>query len=98
MRKQQLLDRISTDPRVMAGQPCIRNMRLTIHHILNVRAFGTTTDELLADYDGLTRDDVAACLLFASEVLARTSFVSLTASATYVRLVVDECLGTQVAR
>ena len=82
MRKQDLLDRISLDPRIMAGQPCIRGTRLTVHHILNVLAFGTTIDEIVHEYDGLTRDDVAACLLFASEALANTSFVPLTASAT----------------
>jgi uncharacterized protein (DUF433 family) len=82
MRKQQLLSRISTDPRVMAGQPCIKGTRLTVHHILNVLAFGTSIDELLTDYDGLTRDDLDACLLFASEALASTSFVPLVASAT----------------
>jgi uncharacterized protein (DUF433 family) len=69
MRKQELLDRISLDPRIMAGQPCIRGTRLTVHHILNVLAFGTTIDEIVQEYDGLTRDDVVACLLFASEAL-----------------------------
>ena len=73
MRKQELLDRISMDPRVMAGQPCIRGTRLTVHHILNVMAFGTTVDEIVRDYDGLTRDDMAACLLFASEAVANAA-------------------------
>ena len=82
MQKQELLDRISIDTRVMAGQPCIRGTRLTVHHILNVLAFGTTIDELVQQYDGLTRDDIAGCLLFASEALANTSFVPLAASAT----------------
>jgi uncharacterized protein (DUF433 family) len=82
VRKQELLDRISLDPRVMAGQPCIRGTRLTVHHILNVLAFGMTANDLVEQYDGLTTDDVAACLLFASETLANTSFVPLTASAT----------------
>ncbi len=82
MRKQELLDRISIDARVMAGQPCVKGTRLTVHHILNVMAFGTMSDELVQQYDGLTRDDVAACLLFASEALANTSFVPLAASAT----------------
>lgn len=82
MRKQELLNRISLDPRIMAGQPCIRGTRLTVHHILNVLAFGTSIEELLEEYDGLTRDDVAACLLFASEALKSTSFVPLTASTT----------------
>ena len=82
MRKQELLERISLDPQVMAGQPCIRGTRLTVHHILNVLAFGTTVDEILQEYEGLTREDVAACLLFASEALANTSFAPLVASAT----------------
>ena len=82
MRKQDLLDRISLDPRIMAGQPCIRGTRLTVHHILNVMAFGMTPDDILLEYDGLTRDDISACLLFASEALSNTSFVPLAASAT----------------
>jgi uncharacterized protein (DUF433 family) len=82
MRKQELLDRISLDPRIMAGQPCIRGTRLTVHHILNVMAFGMTADDILSEYGGLTGDDVAACLLFASEALSSTSFVPLAASAT----------------
>ena len=65
----------------MAGQPCIRGTRLTVHHILNVLAFGMTADDILREYDGLTGDDIAACLLFASEALANTSFVPLAASA-----------------
>jgi uncharacterized protein (DUF433 family) len=69
MRKQELLNRISLDPRIMAGQPCIRGTRLTVHHILNVLAFGTTIEEIIQEYDGLTHDDVAACLLFASDAL-----------------------------
>lgn len=77
MHKQQLLSRISTNPQVMAGQPCIRGTRLTVHHILNVLAFGALIDELLSDYDGLTHDDIAACLLFASETLASPAFVPL---------------------
>lgn len=82
VRKQELLDRIRLDPRIMVGQPCIRGTRLTVHHILNLLAFGTTIDEIVSEYPGLTRDDVAACLLFASETLANTSFAPLTASAT----------------
>lgn len=80
-RKEQLLARIAVDPRVMAGQPCICGTRLTVHHVLNLLAFGTTVDDLVQEYRGLTPDDVVACLLFASETLANTSFVPLTASA-----------------
>ena len=82
MRKQELLNRISVDSRVTVGQPCIRGTRLTVHHILNILAFGMSIDEIVQQYDGLTRDDIAACLLFASEALANTSFVPIAASAT----------------
>jgi uncharacterized protein (DUF433 family) len=54
----------------MAEQPCIRGTRLTVHHILKVMAFGVTADDILQEYDGLTQDDVSACLLFASESLS----------------------------
>jgi uncharacterized protein (DUF433 family) len=77
-----VLERISADPSVMVGQPCIRGTRLTVHHILNILAFGVSVEEIVHEYDGLTHDDIAACLLFASETLANTSFVPLAASAT----------------
>ena len=82
MGKSELLARISLDPRIMVGQPCIRGTRLTVHHILNLLAFGTSPEEIVDEYDGVTREDIAACLLFASEALATTTFVPLTASAT----------------
>lgn len=79
-KKQELLDRIAVDPRIMVGQPCIRGTRLTVHHILNILAFGASIDDVLAEYPGLTREDVAACLLFASEMLVNTKFAPLTTS------------------
>lgn len=82
MTKEVLLQRIAVDPRVMVGQPCIRGTRLAVHHMLNLLAFGATVDEIVDEYEGVTREDLAACLLFASEALANTSFVPLAASAT----------------
>jgi hypothetical protein len=58
VRKRELLDRVSIDSRVIAGQPCIRGTRLTAHHILNILVFGMSVE------------DIAPCLLFASEALA----------------------------
>jgi uncharacterized protein (DUF433 family) len=82
MDKQRLLERIVVDPRVMVGKPCIRGTRLPVDYILRLLANGATIEEILEEYDGLTRDDIAACLLFASEALENTTFVPVSASPT----------------
>ncbi len=63
MDDQQLLDRISVDPSVMAGKPVIRGTRLTVDYILNQFAHGTSADDLLAEHDGLAREDIQACVI-----------------------------------
>jgi len=77
MDDQQLLDRISVNPRVMAGKPAIRGTRLTVEYILNLLAHGTTADEVLAEYDGLSREDIQACILFATRSLEDITFMPL---------------------
>ena len=81
MEKENLLGRITINPHVMVGKPVIRGTRLTVQYILGLLAHGTTIDEILRDYDGLTREDILACLLFAMEALESTTFVPLTAEA-----------------
>jgi len=70
MKADPLLDRIVIDPRVMVGKPIIRGTRLTVEYILNLLAHGATEAEILAEYDGLTRADIQASLLFAAQSLA----------------------------
>ena len=67
MNEQLLLHRIACDPRVVAGKPVIRGTRLSVEFILNLLAHDATIPEILDEYDGLTRDDIQACLLFASQ-------------------------------
>ena len=67
MKADPLLDRIVIDPRVMVGKPIIRGTRLTVEYILNLLAHGATEAEILAEYDGLTRADIQASLLFAAQ-------------------------------
>jgi uncharacterized protein (DUF433 family) len=55
----------------MVGKPVIRGTRLTVEFVLNLLAHGSTIDEILAEYRGLSADDVRACLLFASQSLSR---------------------------
>ena len=62
MPDEQLLARITTDPKVMTGKPVITGTRLTVEYILKLLAHGATEAEILAEYKGLTSDDIAACL------------------------------------
>ncbi len=78
MTDQQLLDRISINPKVMGGKPVIKGTRLTIEYILNLLAHGATIDEIISEYTGLSPADIQACLLFATKSLENTSFMPLT--------------------
>ena len=64
MNDQILLERITLNPKVMVGKPVIRGTRLTVEFILNLLAHNATTAEILEEYDGLTLEDIQACLLF----------------------------------
>lgn len=77
MTEQQLLERITLSPKVMIGKPVIRGTRLTVEYILNLLAHGSTTTEILEEYQGLKPEDIQACLLFATKSLASTSFMPL---------------------
>jgi uncharacterized protein (DUF433 family) len=77
MRDETLLERIVFDPKTMAGKPVIRGTRLTVDYILNLMAHGATTTEILAEYPGLTTEDIQACLLFATRSLSDTAFLPL---------------------
>ena len=81
MKDLQLLERIAFDPKVMVGKPVIKGTRLTVEYILNLLAHGATAEEILDEYDGLTREDIRACLLFATRSLEDTSFMPLTVEA-----------------
>ena len=74
MKDQQLLKRISLNPKVMVGKPVIRGTRLTVEYILNLLAHGATVEEILEEYEGLNLDDIRACLLFATKSLESTVF------------------------
>lgn len=79
MRDEQLLERITLNPEVMVGKPVIRGTRLTVEYIVNLLAHGATALEILAEYDGLTQEDIQACLLFAARALENTTFMPLVA-------------------
>jgi uncharacterized protein (DUF433 family) len=68
MTHAELLKRISADPQVCDGRPCIRGHRIWVSLILDLLASGMTADEILMEYRQLTSDDIRACLAYASEM------------------------------
>lgn len=78
MKDQDLLERITLNPKVMAGKPIIKGTRLTVEYILNLLAHGATTEEVLEEYQGLKLEDIQACFLFATRSLSDTDFMPLT--------------------
>ena len=61
-----LSERIVVDPEILAGKPVIRGTRLAVEFILELLAAGRSENEILADYPGLTREDILACFSYAS--------------------------------
>ncbi len=60
-------DRIVTTPAVLVGKPVVKGTRLSVDFLLGLMAQGWPESELLRNYPGLTRDDLLACLAYASE-------------------------------
>jgi len=63
-----LLDRISIEPEVCGGRPCIRGTRIWVALVLDYLANGMTEAEILAEYTQLTRQDVLACIAYGAEM------------------------------
>jgi uncharacterized protein (DUF433 family) len=61
-----LLQRVTHDPKVMGGRPCIRGMRITVGTVVGLLAAGRSIEDVLSAYPYLTRDDVLAALSFAA--------------------------------
>jgi uncharacterized protein (DUF433 family) len=67
----KLLSRITIDPAICHGKPCVRGLRYPVETLLELLSSGMTIDDVLADYEDLERDDLLAVLDFAAR-LART--------------------------
>lgn len=62
-------ERITTDPEIMGGLPCIRGLRIPVATVVAMVADGMTTDEILAEHPDLTREDIHEALLYAAEAV-----------------------------
>jgi uncharacterized protein (DUF433 family) len=63
-----LAERITVDPEICHGKPCIRGLRYPVEMILELLSAGMTTDEILADYEDLEREDILAALAYATRL------------------------------
>jgi uncharacterized protein (DUF433 family) len=63
-------ERITIDPAVLVGKPVIKGTRLAVEFIVGLLAQGWTVDDILKEYDHITRQDIQACLAYAHQLLA----------------------------
>ncbi|KPV38929.1 hypothetical protein AN478_13430 [Thiohalorhabdus denitrificans] len=63
---ENALERITTDPEVCGGRPCIRGLRIRVTDILELLASGASQDEILEDYPYLQAEDIQAALTYAA--------------------------------
>jgi len=61
-------DRVTIDPAICHGKPCIRGLRYPVENILEWLAGGMSIDQILADYEDLEREDILAALSFAARL------------------------------
>jgi len=74
----QLSNRITINEHVCNGRPVIRNMRFTVSQMLELIAAGMTFDEILADYPYIEKEDISACLLYASIITSNKGMYSFS--------------------
>jgi uncharacterized protein (DUF433 family) len=76
-----LLNRISVDPNVCFGKPCIRGTRIWVSLILDFLASGMTIKEIIEEYPQLTEDDIRAAIAYGAE-MSRERYVEVPAKTT----------------
>jgi uncharacterized protein (DUF433 family) len=76
MNKTDLLERISIDPNICFGKPCIRGHRIWVSLILDLLADGCGIEEILGEYPGLDEADIRACIAYGAE-MSRERYVEI---------------------
>lgn len=79
MKNEELLNRVTVDPKVCGGKPCIRGTRIYVEIVLDALAEGLSPEEILDHYPSLKTEDIRAAAAYAAE-LARENVWKLTAS------------------
>jgi uncharacterized protein (DUF433 family) len=76
MSSEKLLDRISINPDICFGKPCIRGHRIWVSLILDFLANGASVEDILQDYPQLEEPDIMACIAYGAE-MSRERFVDI---------------------
>lgn len=71
MTRKKLLNRISLDPKICHGKPCIRGTRIMVSVILDNLAEGATPERIVRDYPPLRIEDVKAAIAYAAELVSQ---------------------------
>jgi uncharacterized protein (DUF433 family) len=71
-----LIDRITVDPKICRGRPCIRGLRVRVKDVLDMLAGGSTREEILHDYSYLEDEDITAALEFAARATDHPVFTA----------------------
>ena len=69
MPAKDLLDRITSNPDICGGRPCVRGMRIRVSDVLEMLAEGVSQQEILTDFPDLEPEDIKACLMLAARRL-----------------------------
>jgi len=80
MSREELLGRISIDPDICFGKPCIRGHRIWVSLILDFLANGASVEDILQDYPQLEEADILACIAYGAE-MSRERFVDIPVQA-----------------
>ncbi|MPZ13580.1 MAG: DUF433 domain-containing protein [Chloroflexi bacterium] len=76
MNREELLQRISIDPNICFGKPCIRGHHIWVSLILDFLASGWSIQDVIDEYPGLEEEDVRACIACGTE-MARERFIEI---------------------
>jgi uncharacterized protein (DUF433 family) len=82
MKMNNLMERITVDPRICHGQACIKGTRIMVYLVLEFLETGLTADQIIQDYyPQLTKEDVEACLHYAAALIRDTEYVPFAVEA-----------------
>jgi len=76
--EEDLLGRIVVNPKIMWGKPIVKGTRITVEQVLKLLAQGLSQKEILKDYPHLSKDDIAAVLLYAAKVAGEEEVYPIT--------------------
>jgi uncharacterized protein (DUF433 family) len=80
MSEQELFSRITIDPQICHGKPCIRGLRYPVEFILEMLSGPTSVEEFLKDYSDLEEDDIRTAFAFGARMSRSKRFESLVAA------------------